>query len=153
MAIKNATVAPIPEQVPTQWKVRKPWEKLIVPCDNHEPSKTWQAAKDECDVNLIIANYNRTGLLGHLNPRQAMYGDFSQALELREAIDLARAAEADFMALPANIRAMAQNDPVVFLEMLADEGAVAALKAAGLPVQEPGTVETPKEETAQPPAS
>lgn len=141
------------EPAPAQWKVRKPWEKLIVPCDNHEPSKTWQAAKDECDVNLIIANYNRTGLMNHVNPKQARYGDFSEALELQEAIQLVRQAEAEFMALPAPIRAMANNDPVVFMEMLADEGAVAALKAAGLPVREPGQEETPKAEAAQPPAS
>jgi len=153
MMAAKTIVTESPVEVPTKWRVRKPWEKVVVPCDNNEPSKTWQAAKDECDVNLIIANYNRTGLLGHVNPKQPMYGDFSEALQLQEAIALVRGAESEFMQLPAHIRAMANNDPVTFLEMLADEGAVAALKAAGMPIQEPGKGDTPKEETAQPPAS
>lgn len=140
------------EVVPAMWKVRKPWEKVIVPCDNHEPSRAWQAAKDECDVNLIVANYNRTGMLPVMQ-REPTYGDFSDALELADAIKLVRQAEEEFMDLPANIRALANNDPVTFREMLADEGAVKALEAAGLRFSPPAKEETPKEETAQPPAS
>lgn len=40
-----------------------------------DPSLTRGSFKDECDVNRIVANYRRTGLINHVGKRTPQYGD------------------------------------------------------------------------------
>jgi len=101
---------------------------------------TKQSEKDAADINLIVKNYGRTGVFANINPIEPRYQDNQHVTDLFEARELVRQVEADFAKLPAEIRLLAENDPFRFNEMLTDEGAVAALKAAGLPVKE--TVQT-----------
>lgn len=109
-------------------------ERQRVLADVGTRSRTKAANANETNINLMVARYKKTGQFGHLNPRQPTYGDFSNAVSLEEAFNQVAEAQRQFMTLPAQVRALAQNDPVVLLEMLADEGAVAALVEAGLPV-------------------
>jgi len=113
-----------------------PTERKRVQTDVSGPSRTKQANRHETNINLMVGRYKKTGVFSNLNPRTPKYGDFSEAVTLEEAFQLTRAAEKSFMELPAAVRALAQNNPVTFLEMLADEGAVEALKAAGLPIKD-----------------
>lgn len=119
------------------------YDKRIENFDCGTDTKTIQSEKDNCDVNLIVSTYGKTGQFAHINPRTPTYGDFTGPTDLFEARKLFQEAEAAFMELPAEVRKMANNDPVTFLEMMADEGAVKALKAAGLPVVEPAKTDTP----------
>lgn len=100
--------------------------------DLSKGGRTKQSFKNDCDINLITAQYVRTGLLGHVNRRQPMYGDFSQALDLHSSKLLVQRAEEEFAELDSRIRAVADNDPVKFLELLADEEGARDLQAAGL---------------------
>lgn len=103
---------------------------------NNEPSKTKQEGRLDADVNRIVATYGRTGMWANVNPRQPTYGDVSEMLELEQALELVNHAKREFMTLPAHVRALAQNDPVKLLGMLADPAQVEVLKAAGLPLKE-----------------
>lgn len=98
------------------------------------PSKAKQAFAKDCDINLIVKRHAERGMWDHLAPRTPLYGDFSKALELQDAIEAVRAAEADFMSLPAAVRAAVDNDPVQFLQAMADEGGFHHLVQNGLPV-------------------
>ncbi len=90
----------------------------------------------------------------HLAPRQPLSGDFTGALELQDAINLVDAAESDFMALPAEVRAVCQNNPVQLLERMTDRDQFHELVEAGLPVEttyEPPQLPEPPPEP-EPPA-
>jgi len=100
-------------------------------------SRTKQANRNETDINLMVARYKKTGMFQNLNPREPKYGDFSEAMSLEEAFNAVQKANQSFMELPAQVRALAGNNPVTLLEMLADEGATKALIDAGLPVKTP----------------
>lgn len=112
-------------------------ERVRVLADVGTRSRTKQANKHETDINLMVARYKKTGNFGNINPREPKYGDFSEATTLEEAFHRVEQANRDFMALPAQVRALANNDPITLLEMLADEGATKALIDAGLPVTTP----------------
>lgn len=96
---------------------------------------TKQAMARDTDIKVIIDRYRKTGTLPYVPPRPPMYGDFSGAQNLHAAMNLVRSAEANFMRLPASVRAAARNNPAIYLEMMADEGGRAALEAAGLKVE------------------
>lgn len=128
-----------PEIVATDWEAAR----LKITLDTGTETSVKQSPKDDTDINTIVATYGRSGVWSNVNPVEARYGDFSQVVELREAIEITEHAEEEFYKLPAAVRAMADNSPVQFLEMLTDEGAVRALVAAGMPVNEPKKSDTP----------
>lgn len=97
-------------------------------------SRAKQGFRDDCDVNLIVKRHAQTGQLTHVNTRQPTYGDFTAETDLRSAIELVSQAEREFMALPASVRALCDNDPATFLHAMASEEGVHALAAAGLPM-------------------
>jgi len=112
-------------------------ERKRVTVDPGGRSRTKQANRNETNINLMVSRYKKTGLFQNLNPREPKYGDFSEAVTLEEAFQRVQDANRSFMQLPAQVRALAQNSPVILLEMLADEGATAALVKAGLPILTP----------------
>jgi phage internal scaffolding protein len=89
-------------------------QKLRVAVQCNDKSRTKQAMKDECDVNLIVKNFSRTGLIEHRNNHRGDYGEFSQ-IDFHEAMNTVIKAEAMFMELPAKTRKEFLNDPGEFL--------------------------------------
>lgn len=84
------------------------------------PTMTQQHFKDDCDVNVIVNRFLKTGQFPPVDPK-AMYGDFLDAPEsYRDALDQVIAAEEQFMELPAKVRERFQNDPAELLDFLAD---------------------------------
>ncbi len=118
-----------------------------VQSDMSGPSRTKQHHKRECDINVIVRNYQKTGVFKHVQPKEAKYGDFTESHDLQDSINRVNEARAAFMELPARVRQAADNNPVTFLAMLADEGGAKALIDAGLPVIERAkeTTDTPSE--------
>lgn len=104
--------------------------------------RTHQEFKDECDVNLIIPKYDRTGLLTHLNEAVAQYGDYSEVNEFQESMNLVITATENFMQIPSNIRQMFNNDPGQFFEFATDPKNNEKMIELGLaerPINEPKT--------------
>lgn len=118
--------------------------------DASHDNRTKEAGANDTNINVIMANYGRTGVFANLNPREPHYGDYSQSIELQEALRMVKEAESTFMELPAAVRELAENSPVMFLEMLADEGATAALVAAGMPLRDKPAGEEPPPATGEP---
>jgi phage internal scaffolding protein len=73
-------------------------------------SMTQQHFKDEVDVRNIIKRYDSTGLIQHVQRGQAQYGDFSQTVGFKEALDMVNSAKDSFMELPAELRREFKND-------------------------------------------
>lgn len=59
--------------------VRKPYERVRVTFETDGPSKTHQSHKDSCDVNQILARYERTGML----PPSRSVGQFGDVTGLQ----------------------------------------------------------------------
>lgn len=82
-----------------------------------EPSLAQQHFKDECDINNILRQFNITGLLPE-SPLSPRYGDFSGISDYHTALNRVIAAQDEFEALPAQIRARFDNDPSKLIEFL-----------------------------------
>lgn len=77
----------------------------------------------ECDVNLIVARYRRSGALEHLARGVPQYADVSEVGDYRTALENARAAEGFFSRLPAKLREAFNNDAAEYLAALQDPAA------------------------------
>lgn len=83
-------------------------------------SMTQQHFAQEADIKTIIKKHDRTGIISHVARGVARYGDYSETNEFREALDLVSNANASFMELPAEVRAMFDNDAGDFFEFATD---------------------------------
>lgn len=80
---------------------------------------TVQSFKDQVDINKIVARF---GLIGDVAPPRAVgpenFGDFTGAVDYREAVTRVVEAQQSFNQLPAELRAKFDNDPAKFLEFV-----------------------------------
>lgn len=82
-------------------------------------SRTKQAHQDECNVNRIMARFERTGIIDHFNRFEGMYDDFTNVPQsYHEAIEQVMRAEEMFMSLPSRLRARFENDAGQFLAFI-----------------------------------
>jgi phage internal scaffolding protein len=82
-----------------------------------DASLAQQHFKEECDINTILQKFNVTGLLPE-NPLSPRYGDFSGISDYHTALNRVIAAQDEFDALPATLRARFENDPAQLIEFL-----------------------------------
>lgn len=112
------------------------------------PSRTKQAFKDECDMNFIIDQWQRTGQPPQDARDPGQFGDFSNVGDYQDALDAVNTAREGFSSLPAKIRARFKNDPHKLLAFVGVEENVAeAIELGILPPLEvpaaPAVAETP----------
>lgn len=113
---------------PIDARERSDATKLFFPKD----SRTKQSFKQECDINTIMAKYEKTGVIEHTKSFAGHYGDFSDIKSYQEALDAVIAAEEMFMGLPAQARAKFANDPGKFLDFVEDPSNVEEMGRLGL---------------------
>lgn len=127
--------------------------QLVTP----EPTRTKQYMKDQCDINFILKQYMKTGVIAHQNLRQGEYGEFA-AIDFHQAMNLVAEAREMFETVPAHIRKQFGNDPGAFLDFVLDEKNLPAMREMGLarPVEAsetpPGTPSAGTPPTRQPAA-
>jgi len=100
---------------------------------------TQQHFKDETDINNILRQFNITGLLPE-QPLSPRYGDFTGIGDYHSALNAVIAADDQFMALPAILRARFENDPAQLIDFLSDENNRSEAEKLGL-------LEVPKAES------
>jgi len=98
-----------------------------------DPSRAVQSQKDEADINNIVKAFGVTGQLP-VGVKVPTFGDFDGVSDYREAIEVVRAAEAAFLAVPSALREKLGHDPQKFLEWCADEGNLEEMRKLGLAV-------------------
>lgn len=79
-------------------------------------SKTIQSAKDECDINVILKKYAKTGVLPDMIKSNPQYGDFSNLESYQSSMEIVLKAQEQFQSLSAKIRQRFNNDAGEFLE-------------------------------------
>jgi len=80
------------------------------------PSLTRQEFADECDINILMSQYEKTGVINHYNQNEPQYLDVTNVPDLATAIQIVDEAKTAFMTLPAHTRREFDNDPVKFVE-------------------------------------
>lgn len=76
-----------------------------------------QSFADECNINKIMAKFQRTGVLVHYAKHAPQYQDVP-AIDYLEALNVVADASSMFEELPSTIRAKFENDPARFLEFV-----------------------------------
>lgn len=99
---------------------KRPDGSIRVSTVNNEVSMTDQSYKDDCDVNVIIDRYLKTGQISHLAKYRGQYADVSQITDLQGAMDTVKKAGEAFMSLPAQLRKKLNNDPQEFIKYMQD---------------------------------
>lgn len=102
-----------------------------------------QSHKDECDINNILAQYKRTGIVTHVRNSGITYEYLPDQMDFQEAMGVVRQAEEAFQALPAAVRERFGNDPAALLAAVHDPDAAEELRKLGIlkplpPVDIPG---------------
>lgn len=105
-----------------------PKDRVQIKCGG---GRTKQAHKDECDINLIVKQFHKTGVVNHAAKYEGNYGEFT-AIDYHEAMNAVVAAEQMFMSLPAKIRARFQNDPGGFIDWATDPSNAEEMRTMGL---------------------
>lgn len=108
-----------------------PHERVSV--DAGGESRTRQEFADECDINQIMARYQKTGVVSHMNTAQAGYVDFTGVpTDFQTSMNMMLEAEQAFMRLPAVARREFENDPVKFVEFASNPDNVERMREWGL---------------------
>lgn len=115
------------------------------------PSMTKQEFQAECDINNILKQYKRTGMVSHINAQaaQGRYVDLADPVDFQDAMHLVIQSENSFASLPSKVRERFNNDPAKFLEFMADpdnQDEMVKLGLATKPTPPPDPAPTPPPE-------
>lgn len=86
------------------------------------PTRTKQSFVAECDINNILKQYKKTGIISHINAAAAKgtYQDLPDQVDYQEALNTVIRAEESFATLPSAVRDRFGNDPAEFMAFMAD---------------------------------
>lgn len=108
-------------------------------------SRTFQEFKNECNINNILAKYQKQGVLEHFNKHQGDYSDYTNVQDYHSSYNQIIAAQDAFNDLPSSVRKRFNNDPGSFLEFVGNPDNVEEMCELGLakPREEAVPVGTP----------
>ena len=111
--------------------------KTVIKFPKKGMTKQWH--KKECDINQIMAKYQKSGIITHVNKHELNYG-FATSSDLHESLNMIQYANEMFADLPSKARAKFENEPGKFLDFVQDPNNQSELYDLGLteyPYEEP----------------
>lgn len=94
-----------------------PKDFTILTCK--DPSRTRQEFTQECDINRIVDQFNRTGKLPYPGRKAlGLYADVSELPDFKSSLEFVIYAKESFNRLDVNVRKRFHNDPQELLEFL-----------------------------------
>jgi len=113
---------------------KKPYDgkRYRVPKVIEGESMTKQSFKKECDINHLLRNYRKTGMIEHLARFNGDYSDLTDVPTYHEAMNKIIAADEAFSLLSSDIRKRFSNDPGEFLAFVSDESNLEEMYDLGL---------------------
>jgi len=103
---------------------------------------TKQSHKQECDINFILTQFKKTGIITHISKQQPVYGDLPDQIDFQQSLNLINAASDAFDALPSVVRRYFANDPGNLLAALHDPAQANKLQELGI-LKGPATPQPP----------
>lgn len=113
---------------------------------------TKQSFKAECDINNILKQYSRTGVINHVQSARPTYTDLPDAIDYQQSLHTLMEADQAFAGLPAAVRNRFDNSPAAFLEALSDPAQEAYLREVGV-FRAPEPVQTVPDPVRPPPTA
>jgi len=99
---------------------KRPDGSVKVETVNTKPSRTQQQFKDETDVNLIVAKYEKTGQFARSTAKTGQYADFSEIKDYQSMLNTVIEAQNAFQELDAKTRYRFDNDPAKLIAFMQD---------------------------------
>lgn len=96
----------------------QPTQRVQLKCN--DPSRTKQSFSNECNVNIIMKKYSKTGLVAHIAKHQGSYGDLTNSADYHQSMNSLLEADSAFASLPSEIRNEFHNNPAEFLDFAQD---------------------------------
>jgi len=96
-----------------------------------QPSLTKQSFTEECNINNIMAKYQKTGALDHVNKHQPSYG-YASSNTFQESLEIVKRGQEMFNDLPSSIRNKFGNKPAEFLEFVQNPENLKEMQEMGL---------------------
>jgi len=112
------------------------------------PGLTKQSMAKDTDINLIMAKYQKTGLVNFVNENQGEYME-APDMDFHEAIEYIAKSKELFDEMPSTLRKKFNNDPGEFLDFVHDENNADEMVSLGLAKRETEAPTTAKAETAK----
>lgn len=107
-----------------------------IDCSN-DPPLTKQAFKDEVDINKIIAQFDKTGMITKVNGSTPFYGDVSDIVDYQTSLNIVQKARDLFAGMDANVRERFSNDPDQMIKFLQDPSNLDEAVKLGMVVKRP----------------
>lgn len=83
------------------------------------PGRAQQNFKEQCDINVIVKNFERTGLLPQ-RTAPPLPADFHEIFDFQSAQNILVQAKQAFLEVPARIRRRFHDDPGEYVAFLSD---------------------------------
>lgn len=106
-------------------------DRLRVQVDASGGGRTRQSFKAECDINNLVAKYQKTGAVDHFAAHGAQYATVP-AVSFTAAMNLVTSAQQMFNDLPSKLRKKFGNSPRNFLEFVQDPDNADEMRELGL---------------------
>jgi len=84
------------------------------------PMMTKQSMKNECDINQILSQFKKTGIITHIQSQQPTYTDLPDNTDYQSAMNTILRADSAFASLPSVVRRYFNNDPNALLAAMSD---------------------------------
>ena len=115
-------------------KPRKPGKTGRKKLHMYGETVTKQSFKDDCDINLIMAKYVKTGVIDNVRDNPPEYG-FASSDDFRQSMEIVSKANSMFENMPSKIRNKFENDPAKFLDFVQDEKNLPEMQEMGLTIK------------------
>lgn len=113
--------------------------------DCSSPKLTDQSFKNQCDVNIIMENYAKTGMLSHVTTITPTFTDNTLVPSLEDAFNIVNRAEEAFSELPPAIRKLMDNNPSNLELFIQNPDNQEILVKHGVLVEKTQVIQTPDE--------
>lgn len=110
---------------------------------------TKQSHKAECDIHNILRQFQRTGIITHVQNARPTYMDLPSDVDFQQALETMRIAEEAFADLPAAVRSHFENDPKRFLSAFDDPSQEATLRSFGLLTAQAPQAPSPAQDSSE----
>ena len=137
MTKTTTNTQPLPIHTPQKTFITAYGPKLKQQIFFEGQGRTKQSFKDECDINTIMAQYVKTGVLpSAYDPNSGQFLD-ATGYEYQAAMELVASANSMFHNLPSAVRSRFENDPAKFLNFVENPDNASALAAMGVRREQP----------------
>ena len=107
-----------------------PHPRVQLTCSDATRAK--QSFSADCDINNIMARYQKTGIITHVAAQQGDYKDLPNYEDFHASMNAVAAANSSFASLPSSVRSRFENDPGKFLDFVQDEANADEMVSMGL---------------------